>query len=65
MDKMKKLKELSDEYWSLVPNERFYDSLEEMIERRDEYITELEKVLFAEDVVKLKDGNFVIERKVK
>lgn len=65
MDKMKKLKELSDEYWSLVPNERFYDSLEEMIERRDEYITELEKVLFAEDVVKLKDGNYVIERKVK
>lgn len=65
MDKMKKLKELSDEYWSLVPNERFYDSLEEMIERRDEYITELEKVLFAEDVVKLKDGNYVIERKIK
>jgi hypothetical protein len=43
MDKLKKLRE---EFWGLVPNERFYDSKDEMIERRDEYIRELEKVLF-------------------
>jgi hypothetical protein len=39
----------SEEYWSLVPNERFYDSLEEMLERREAYIKELEIALFGKD----------------
>lgn len=45
---MDKLKKLRDEFWGLVPNERYYDSMEEMLERRNKYIKELEKVLFDE-----------------
>ena len=46
----------SEEYWSLVPNERFYDSLEEMLERREAYIRELEIALFGKDQGAPKNG---------
>ena len=42
----------SQEYWSLVPNERYYDSIEEILERREEYIRELEIALFGKTLEK-------------
>lgn len=46
----------SEEYWSLVPNERYYDSLEEILQRREQYIRELEIALFGKDLGAPKNG---------
>lgn len=46
----------SQEYWSLVPNERDYDNLEEILERKDEYIRRLEIALFGKDLGAPKNG---------
>lgn len=35
----------SEEFYSLVPNEQHYDSVNEQLERREEYITALESVI--------------------
>lgn len=42
----------SIEYWSLVPNETDYDTIEEMLKRREDYIRELEIALFGKSLEK-------------
>jgi|TARA_R100000030_G_C3149704_1_gene97921 hypothetical protein len=34
-----------EEYYSLVPNEQYYDSVEEQLKRRQDYIDVLESVI--------------------
>ena len=47
-----KLEKIAQEFWSLVPNESFYDDTQEMLERRQAYIKELEIALFGKSLEK-------------